>query len=374
MWRALRVFGILVGVWTLATPTSQAQGGGDRIYLASQGTLTTAPLPRGPAGDSAVLTVTPEAMAYNDAADLWAIARVEIDGNFEFRIYRFENGLVVDEKVVPLAADAELVLDLAPAPGGGLYLLTERTGTVTFSGILRRIDPDDDPPTVTGIRSFAEDVTALAPNGDQLWLVSRNRLHRMNPEAGLGSRGTDILLDPAFQTLAADTDSTGALWLLQVVPFFDPPPRRLVRLDPKSRTTQIARLPIEESTESLAIQPGCVSDPTTLCLQGGRFSAQVTWLDYDARSGEGQVAGGSADSGLFWFFDENNVELMVKMVDGCQANGHFWVFAAGTTDVAYQLEITDLLTGERFAAENSLGLASQAVTATDALATCGGLL
>ena len=46
----------------------------------------------------------------------------------------------------------------------------------------------------------------------------------------------------------------------------------------------------------------------------------------------------TTDSGLFWFFAPQNLELLVKMVDGCSfCNGHFWVYAAATTDVEYHL-------------------------------------
>jgi hypothetical protein len=49
----------------------------------------------------------------------------------------------------------------------------------------------------------------------------------------------------------------------------------------------------------------------------------------------------SANSGLFWFFDLNNWEMLIKVLDGCAINGHYWVLGAATTDVGYQLEIRD---------------------------------
>jgi len=53
----------------------------------------------------------------------------------------------------------------------------------------------------------------------------------------------------------------------------------------------------------------------------------------------------SGDTGFFWFFDPSNVELMVKVLDGRAANGRFWVFFGGLTNLAYTLTITDTATG-----------------------------
>jgi hypothetical protein len=33
-----------------------------------------------------------------------------------------------------------------------------------------------------------------------------------------------------------------------------------------------------------------------------------------------------ADTGYFWFFEDTNVELVVKVLDGRAINGHTWVF------------------------------------------------
>jgi hypothetical protein len=121
----------------------------------------------------------------------------------------------------------------------------------------------------------------------------------------------------------------------------------------------------------IAIDRRCQPSATARCLQGGRFRATAHWRDHQGRTGDCQVAPrGSADSALFWFFDAANWELLVKVIDGCNNNGHFWVFAAGTTDVEYTLEVTDLHTGEVFTSTNPLGQAAPAVTATTAFEGC----
>jgi acetyl esterase/lipase len=118
--------------------------------------------------------------------------------------------------------------------------------------------------------------------------------------------------------------------------------------------------------------PGtCAPGPETLCLHGGRFRVGVTWTDPRGASGTGRtVACNSDGSGLFWFFEPSNWELMVKVIDGCGLNGRFWVFAAATTDVGYRLTVEDTRTGEKAVYENPVGRRSPAITDTGALAVC----
>lgn len=89
----------------------------------------------------------------------------------------------------------------------------------------------------------------------------------------------------------------------------------------------------------------CVAGPTRLCLQQGRFAVDVTWRDFDNRTGVGQASPLSADTGSFWFFAPTNVELMVKVLDGTGLNGKFWVFFAALSNVEYTVTVTDTATG-----------------------------
>jgi hypothetical protein len=119
----------------------------------------------------------------------------------------------------------------------------------------------------------------------------------------------------------------------------------------------------------------CVADDTTLCLRDGRFRVTVTWRDSQGGSGVGHVvpvAAGTAvgDSGLLWFFAPDNWELLVKVLDGCGVNERFWVFAAATTNVEYELLVEDSRTGESETYRNPLGERSRAITDTAAFATC----
>lgn len=115
----------------------------------------------------------------------------------------------------------------------------------------------------------------------------------------------------------------------------------------------------------------CVPGPHRLCLADGRFRVEVTWRNFSGQTGEGSVAACStADSGLFWFFDPDNWELMVKVLDGCALTGHHWVFAAATTTVEYTLTVTDTRTGEAKVYHNPLGQPAVAIADTSALGGC----
>lgn len=122
-------------------------------------------------------------------------------------------------------------------------------------------------------------------------------------------------------------------------------------------------------TVDAAADPDCF-DATTLCLNDDRFKVELTWRDFVGNAGSGVAFPRSDDSGLFFFFDPGNWEMLVKVLDGCNFNGHWWVFAAATTDVEYTLTVTDTVTEESRTYENELGQAAAAVTDTQAFATC----
>ncbi|HTG37093.1 MAG TPA: metallophosphoesterase [Thermoanaerobaculia bacterium] len=110
---------------------------------------------------------------------------------------------------------------------------------------------------------------------------------------------------------------------------------------------------------------------TSLPLYQGRFKVEANWRSFDGATGAGTAAAPAADgSGLFWFFSPDNWELLVKVLDGCAVNGRYWVFAAGSTNVAYTLTVTDTRTGRTARYENPLGQRSPAVTDVGAFATC----
>lgn len=117
----------------------------------------------------------------------------------------------------------------------------------------------------------------------------------------------------------------------------------------------------------------CIANAKTQCLNSGRFKVQIGWRNGESRTGTANavdVSGQTNTSGLFWFFDSDNWEVLVKVLDGCAITDHFWVFAAATTDLEYQLLVLDTETGNGAVYTNPLGVASAAITDTEAL-SCG---
>lgn len=100
--------------------------------------------------------------------------------------------------------------------------------------------------------------------------------------------------------------------------------------------------------------PLCVPTPRSICL-GDRFLAEVTWEDFRGRTGEGVGESLSSTTGTFWFFNQENIELVVKVLDGRTVNGHHWLYWGGMSNVKYTLTVTDLQTGRQEVVENPLG-------------------
>jgi hypothetical protein len=134
-----------------------------------------------------------------------------------------------------------------------------------------------------------------------------------------------------------------------------------------STGTRVAKV----DTTAAPDESPCVSDTNTGCLNGGRFKVGVQWQDGQGQSGLGSlVPFGSDNSLLFYFFSADNWEMLVKVLDGCAVDNHFWVFAATTTNVQYILTVTDTFTGAVAQYFNPQGHVSDAITDTAALAAC----
>lgn len=123
----------------------------------------------------------------------------------------------------------------------------------------------------------------------------------------------------------------------------------------------------------------CVPGPGTLCLNNDRFQVEVDWFTETGNSSTVSdfAGGGSARntpitdvwSGM-WFFDPDNLDLLVHIFQGCSFNDNYWVFAAGLTNVEVTLTVTDTQTGAQKEFFNPLGMPFEPITDTDAFATC----
>ena len=95
----------------------------------------------------------------------------------------------------------------------------------------------------------------------------------------------------------------------------------------------------------------CVPDATTLCLHDGRFEVTVDWTDHhNLNSGVGTAVPGSELSGYFWFFNAQNIELVIKIIDARQfpdtnPDNDWWIFYGSLSDVEYNIHVRDTVTG-----------------------------
>jgi hypothetical protein len=114
--------------------------------------------------------------------------------------------------------------------------------------------------------------------------------------------------------------------------------------------------------------PHCVADANTLCFGAGdRFSVTASFQQSpEGPSFFATAVSLTADSGYFWFFDRENVELVVKVLSACSLDGHFWVFAGGLTNVGVTLLVEDTVTGASQVYTNPVGTAFEPLQETKA--------
>jgi CSLREA domain-containing protein len=89
------------------------------------------------------------------------------------------------------------------------------------------------------------------------------------------------------------------------------------------------------------VTSACVAGGSTVCLNNGRFKVTATWR-------RGLTAQGvtlSNESGYFYFSSPGNVELTVKILNTCAANGYHRFFAGGMTNLRVDITVTDTKTG-----------------------------
>jgi hypothetical protein len=151
--------------------------------------------------------------------------------------------------------------------------------------------------------------------------------------------------------------------------FIDPPfPRELIQESwevgplPAGTYTVRFRLDGEVFAQKQLTVPACA--PDRLCFQEGRFEVRAEWVADISSFGTATPIQLTADTGYFWFFQPENVELLVKVIDGCFLNGHFWFFAAGLTNVETRITVTDTLLGTTQTYTNPRGTPFAPVQAT----------
>jgi hypothetical protein len=120
-----------------------------------------------------------------------------------------------------------------------------------------------------------------------------------------------------------------------------------------------------------------VTNGQTLCIdnQPGdkRFAITTTFSTVQAggKSGNGNAIAlapvGITEGGVFWFFSATNPEMLIKIINGCSLNNHFWVFYSAGTNVGFKVTVTDTKTTHKVSYSNTDLTAAPPVQDTSAL-------
>jgi hypothetical protein len=132
---------------------------------------------------------------------------------------------------------------------------------------------------------------------------------------------------------------------------------------------------------------------TTVCIQGipadpcdnlppGRLTMGVNEILADTfPNGDHYTRGGLLTCNIypdgtvnnidyFWFFPPSNLDGISRIINAPGRFNAFWVFSAGTTDVEYNISVTNTVGKTVNTFTNPLGQPSQPITDTQAFATC----
>ncbi len=123
------------------------------------------------------------------------------------------------------------------------------------------------------------------------------------------------------------------------------------------------------TTPPLALA-SCTASANAQCLLGNRFLVEALFQDASGDAGLANVVPITTDTAYLWFFNSANVEVVVKMVNGCALGNHFWVFAGGLTNVHVTLRVTDTATGAVRYYEVPFGPPFTPIQDTAAFGTC----
>jgi len=118
----------------------------------------------------------------------------------------------------------------------------------------------------------------------------------------------------------------------------------------------------------------CVKSDTVLCISNhvgdGRFQLTVDFNHAGGASGSGQASIGTlgvTHGGSFWFFSQDNPEVLVKVLNACGVNNKFWVFVTAGTNVGFNLHLLDTVTSAHLTYSNPDNVAAVPVQDTSAL-------
>ncbi len=108
----------------------------------------------------------------------------------------------------------------------------------------------------------------------------------------------------------------------------------------------------------------------TVYLRNDRFTVEIDTRDFVGVERPARLVTQSTDSAVLYFFDPDNWEVLIKVLDACDFNNRYWVFFAATTNVELTVTVTDTEADVVKQYTNELGHPADAITDTEAFATC----
>ncbi len=217
----------------------------------------------------------------------------------------------------------------------------------------------------------ADQITCYSDSGPPLDVLAPAQC------AATAARGGGQLVCFGGTSTAAAYASGAAAQILSGRPASTPGQLRQALMDtgrPRAGPLGLVRSRIDAHAAFQALGPGagaCVADADTACLVGGRFAVEMTWRAPGGSPAPAPVVPtGLETSTLFRFQNPSNWEVLLKVLDGCGLNERYWVFVSATTNVEYEITVTDTHGGRQRTYTNPLGLPAPPVQDTSAFATC----
>ncbi len=239
---------------------------------------------------------------------------------------------------------------------GKVLIFGSQSNAITTSGFVRRFNPDGSIDRIasfhyTGAPADSSTVEAMAVQADGRILLAGQRDIPLDQVSGLGAGVArllpDLSLDPFFGNggvILLDAAADGGTAIVPHAVALDGNARLLIA----GMAYNLGATPnnFDMFVERMNVMPvnACQGIPTQACLLAGRFKVSVAFKPGNGPAGSAYLTPfGSDNSAIFYFFDGSNWELLLKTLDGCGLNQHFWVFYAATTNVQFTITVEDTL-------------------------------
>ena len=86
-----------------------------------------------------------------------------------------------------------------------------------------------------------------------------------------------------------------------------------------------------------------------------RFRIDAPFTDFAGHTGVAKIFHTTSQTGQFWFFSPENIELLIKVIDGRHLNNAFWLFHGAASNVQYTVTVTDTVDEVQKVYSNPLG-------------------